>query len=260
MERHMKIPVFMYHALYQSKEALVEADPFYAISFDTFREHLDLCKELNRPALSVLKIIEKNLYETSGNYSVFTFDDGHISNLEAAKILYEYGFSADFFINTDNIGCEGYLGKTDLILMADMGMSIQSHSHEHKYITDLSLEGVRFQLTESKRILESIISKRVEVFAPPGGRINSKVEKIAADTGYKVIANSRPGLWDTDDSMMNIPRFAILNSTTTSLFHAWLLGHKWSVYKVVTKYKLTKIIKKSLGNNRYDRLRKFIIE
>ncbi|MFK5950010.1 MAG: polysaccharide deacetylase family protein [Methylococcales bacterium] len=255
----MKIPVFMYHAVYESTlEQLEGADPFYAVSLDRFIEQIELCKKNNKPICSISDIIIKNTNENK--CCIFTFDDGHISNYKAAKVLHQFGYTADFFINSANIGVEHYLNEQHIIDMVQWGMSIQSHGHNHFYINDLSTSEVHNQLLTSKKLIEDITKKNVNIFAPPGGRINSMVEQIAFDHGYDAITNSIPGLWVDSSNKVSIPRLPILNSTGMKVYESWLQAKSLVIFKLYFIYQLKKLMKVVLGNGSYDKLRIFLLK
>lgn len=254
----MTIPVFMYHAIYDSIETLDDADPFYAISTDVFEEQIKLCKKNNKLVGSISEVLRNSAPNQPS--CIFTFDDGHISNFKAAKTLHKYGYTADFFINSSNIGKKNFLDADQLIEMVKWGMSIQSHGHEHLYISDLVKEDVYHQLLKSKRLIESVTGQAVNVFAPPGGRINSGVKNIALKLNYEAIANSKPGVWDNASDKFNIPRLPILNATKLSEFEDWLNVKFTSIFNLYYKYQIKKIMKIFLGNNLYEKIRFFLLK
>jgi len=254
----MKVPVFMYHALFSQDKPLKGADPFYAISTECFSEQIEECKKANFSIMSLQNALSSDQLE-SGNICVFTFDDGHVSNYHAAEILHLHGFSADFFINTVNVGKDNYLSEKQLQNMFEMNMSIQSHGHEHIYISDLSLNDASFQLSNSKKILSNITGNDVTIYAPPGGRINSEVVNICKKTGYTVIANSKPGIWKDRKNVLSIPRFAVLGSTSLLTFKNWLFANKISLLKLESKYLITRTLKLVLGNKNYERFRGSVV-
>ena len=254
----MKVPVFMYHALFDQGRPLQEADPFYAISAECFNEQIEECKKAGYLITSLLEAVNSDCLD-SKNICVFTFDDGHISNYLAAEILHRHGFSADFFINTANIGKENYLNEKQLKHMFEMNMSIQSHGHEHVYISDLSLNDADFQLSNSKKILSNITGKEVTIYAPPGGRINPEVISVCKKSGYTTIANSKPGIWTDRKNVLSIPRFAVLRSTSLLTFKKWLQANRLSILKLETKYLMTRVLKLVLGNKNYERIRGSVV-
>ncbi|MET1256765.1 polysaccharide deacetylase family protein [Aliikangiella maris] len=250
----MDTPVFMYHAIYHSVESLKGADPVYAVSFATFDEHIRLCEMQQRKICSVTEFVKANPVN-QGQYCLFTFDDGHISNYEASLRLIEKGYSADLFVNSAFINTENYMTEQQLKEVSDAGIAIQSHGHEHPYFSDLPAEEVRHQLVQSKQIIENITGKTVNVFAPPGGRINAQVVQIAKEVGYTCIANSKPGVIKSRYDHFDIPRLPIQQHTSSQTVQDWLMPSAKGVFNLQLKYGVTKVAKTLLGNKRYEALR-----
>ena len=130
------------------------------------------------------------------------------------------------------------------------GMSIQSHGLDHQYLSDCGDVELHRQLLLSKKIIEEKIEKKVTLLAPPGGRYES--------CGYSHILNSEPG-HITNIKNILIPRMAVLkNHAVTDLIS---MRSKYSIrnLKSKAKYSALSIIKKLIGNTRYDRFRWYLM-
>ncbi|WP_444995807.1 polysaccharide deacetylase family protein [Aliikangiella sp. IMCC44359] len=254
----MNTPVFMYHALYHEESLLAGADKVYAISYKTFDGHIRFCELEKRKICSLADLYAKSFIQTSP-VCVFTFDDGHISNYEAMLKLIEKGYSADLFVNSAFINTENYMTDSQLKEVSDAGISVQSHGHEHPYFSDLSDDEVYYQLNESKKVIEGITGKTVNIFAPPGGRINPNVIQIAKKLGYICIANSKPGVIKNNPDQFNIPRLPIQQHTSEQTIKDWLKPKAEGVLGLQCKYNITKIAKTVLGNKRYEALRSKVL-
>jgi len=150
--------VLMYHALYPDNDlsAIDLEDQPYAVSESTFREHLSMLKDYDVGLLS---------NETSATQPdvVITFDDGHISNLEiAVPILKEFGMKAYFFVTTDFIESrEFFCRPQQLQAFVDAGMVVGSHGVSHRFLSDLSDEESKRELSLSKERLQSWLDSEV---------------------------------------------------------------------------------------------------
>lgn len=97
----------------------------------------------------------------------------------------KYGFKTTFFFT-------GYIAKLfpEVVKMVlPYGHEIGSHSYSHKkeYGLDvLSLEEQKYQLKESKNILEDISGHEVISFRSPALRINNYTAQALIETGYKI--------------------------------------------------------------------------
>jgi len=256
----MKYPVFMYHALVLDGLELLEADPHYSITLEEFSEHINICIANGFKITSLLDFHFRSEYKSKQSLCFYTFDDGHCSNYIAAKLLKKQNFTGDFFINTSKIDEENYLTSSQLREMHEMGMSIQTHGHEHKYFSDLSEEEIVNQFVKSKNKLGEILGDEVLIFAPPGGRINRKVIKIATNNGITIVSNSRPGLFSKKGNMLDIPRIPILHNTSKIVFLNLLLNKKRLILKLQLKYYMTKIIKLIMGNRVYEKFRLLMLK
>ena len=98
-----------------------------------------------------------------------------------------------FYVTVDHLGKEGYLTKTELRELSDLGFEIGSHSLTHRHLNDLDAKEIRSELVDSKNVLEEITGKRVDHFSCPGGRVNALVTDVAVAAGYKSVATSQLG-------------------------------------------------------------------
>ena len=252
----MKHAVLMYHAI-GAPELVDGADPHYSITVDAFGEHL---KRLKKRGLQVCSVRDAVAGDAMGKHIVAcTFDDGHISNYEYAfPALLANGMAADFFINPTTVGKKNYVTWSALREMDKAGMSIQSHSYTHRYLEELNQEEIHNELAKSKAVIEDKIGSPVTVFAPPGGRINSTVHRLARAVGYKTVCVSRPGRWQV--GRVTVPRFAVLESTTPETVESWAEGSTFATGRQVTGYWVRYVAKKVLGNELYDRVRERILK
>lgn len=66
-------------------------------------------------------------------------------------------------------------------------IEIGSHSHTHAVLTQIPTQEVLYELTHSKRQLETITNKNIEVIAYPNGYSNDQIDQIAIKQGYKYL-------------------------------------------------------------------------
>ena len=237
---------FMFHAIGD----LVDgdwADVHYSYTFEKFQQFL---KRVGR-----VDSLENLLAGSSDSEVYLTFDDGHISNYQAAKYLYENRLGrADFFVNPDLVGRAFYMSWEQLRELSEMGMSIQSHGLDHCYLSDCDDVELHRQLLESKRIIEKNIEQTVTILAPPGGRFDQRVEKIAKQVGYKMIANSVPGHVSSKPSYL-CPRVAVMREHSVDTLLGYRSRFSRAMIQQKVKYWGLKLVKMILGNQRYEKLR-----
>lgn len=235
--------VYMFHSIGEGSD-IFGADPHYSYSTDQFIEFLKSVRKTNS--------LQNCLEEVNGD-PLLTFDDGHKSNLKAAELICEYnGGSADFFVNPNTIDTQNYLSWSELKRMNNMGMSIQSHSLDHIYLSDLSYYKQKQQLANSKSIIEDKLGTEVTVLAPPGGRFNQHTVELCHSLGYKHLSVSKPGRWKGGYTS---PRIPVLRSTPLEELIACSNIETGFIKKQVLKYRITGMAKKALGNKSYDFIR-----
>lgn len=245
--------VLMYHAV--ADEADAGADAHYSVSRAGYEDQLKRVADLGMSVSHVSALAEA---APSGNLTktvALTFDDGHASNAFAAEMLARRGWSADFFVNPSSVGQPHFLSWSDLREMADMGMSIQSHGQHHRFLDELDAAQVDAELLDSKRAIEDNLGRPVSVFAPPGGRMARDMGKVAQRLGYRMVCTSRVGLWSVGADAWNIPRLAVLASTSQQQFLNWIEQRRGEMFKQQLRYELLTSAKRMLGNGVYQKMR-----
>jgi len=77
------------------------------------------------------------------------------------------------------------LSKNDVRFLNDNGVEIGSHGHTHSMLPNLSSQQIEAELSSSKRIVENLCNKEINILAFPNGRGNESIEKTASSLGYK---------------------------------------------------------------------------
>lgn len=114
-----------------------------------------------------------------------TFDDCYRDNLDAAHVLAAHGLPATFFIPTAFVGTDHVfpwdlslkrmpnLSWDDVRQMHQLGFEIGSHTVTHPDMGTISADQVRYELVESKAVLEDRLGSRVRWFAYPFGGVDN---------------------------------------------------------------------------------------
>ena len=251
-----RLTVLMYHALLGGDGQCAGADPRYAVTRKVFRQQLAEIKRQDAKPQSLASILASSLTASDSSRDVvFTFDDGHASNADAAADLAEAGGSGDFFVNSSTVCQPNNLNWATLREMAGAGASIQSHGHTHRYFNELSESEIRYELLTSKHEIEARIGLPVTIFAPPGGRLQPAVARIAREVGYVAICSSNVGLWGRNSATWNIPRFAVLRETGDGQFRQWVSQDRLALMHLTARQTALDAAKKIFGNRGYEKLR-----
>ena len=127
------------------------------------------------------------------------------------------------------------LSNKDVRFLNDSDVEIGSHSHTHSLLSNLSSEQLEAELSCSKRILEKICKKEINILAFPNGKTNESVEKTARRLGYQYFLKTQD-------------RINVINSgNPTSFYRINIcqgsyeenLAQLFGVYQIVRKTKET---------------------
>ncbi|MDD3822946.1 MAG: polysaccharide deacetylase family protein [Sphaerochaetaceae bacterium] len=162
----------------------------------------------------------RKMLETDG--TIITFDDGDLSVYAIVyPLLKELDMKATFFIVPNFIGEVGYMSWDQVREMDQYRnpegrklFSFGSHSLTHRALGELPSATILFEMTESKRILESQIDGSVITIALPfgsGAGMQSVID-AAREAGYLTIRTSVPGaISATGIDLMSVKAFNVDN-------------------------------------------------
>jgi peptidoglycan/xylan/chitin deacetylase (PgdA/CDA1 family) len=126
--------------------------------------------------------------------AIITFDDGMLSQYTYAKtILDKYIFKATFYIICNSVDKENRMNWNNIQILEEEGHEIGSHSMNHKRLSKLSEEEMKYEIIQSKRCLQEN-GFNVTSFAFPynDGNNNKNILKIIADNYYIARTASEP--------------------------------------------------------------------
>ncbi|MSU78075.1 MAG: polysaccharide deacetylase family protein [Gemmataceae bacterium] len=155
---------------------------------------------------------------------VITFDDCYRDNLPAARVLADYDLSATFFIPTQYVGTDHAfdwdvglkrmpnLTWDDVRAIAQLGHSIGSHSVSHADMGLIHGDEARYELLESKRVLEDRLAMPIRWFAYPfSGAANFRPVHwpLAQELGYDLCFSAMRGFVQPNAQGNILPRLAM---------------------------------------------------
>ncbi|MBV9282815.1 MAG: polysaccharide deacetylase family protein, partial [Chloroflexi bacterium] len=148
---------------------------------------------------------------------VLTFDDGYRDVYpNAYRLLRQQHMTATFFIVPGFLNTPRYLTWTQVEDMSAHGMDIESHTMTHPDLTTLSPSRRWYELTESRRELESRLHRSIRVFAYPYGAFAGLTGEVAK-AGYWGAFTTQAGWWQRRSDLLTLPRvYSHLTDTVAS--------------------------------------------
>ena len=110
--------------------------------------------------------------------------------------------------------------------MCRHGVTFGGHGADHRVLTQVSPELVRFEVATSKAVLDARLSTPARSFAYPNGGWNDAVAAAVRDGGYEFAFTIEPGHVSCDDNAMALRRMTMHDDMTRSapMFMARLAG------------------------------------
>lgn len=136
--------------------------------------------------------------DSDGPNVVLFFDDGYYSIYQYAyPLLKKYKMKASLGIiasyvkeiaTNPNRGPNSFMIKNEIQEMIDsLSVEIASHSVTHPRMIDLEdTMLIKYELSVSKEILESLFGQKVITFVYPYGRYDDRIARLTAEAGYKI--------------------------------------------------------------------------
>ena len=164
---------------------------------------------------------------------VLTFDDGWKNVLNAVPVLNRYGFKASFWIIAGPRGIGGkYMSWEEIQGLArNPRFEIGSHTYSHPWnpknnlVTWISgrmqnrgAADVWFELSESKKILEEQLGRKIRYLAWPCGWYTDEMIRLAQKAGYEALLTAEAGPCRAGDDPLRIKRVFVDGACTLADF------------------------------------------
>jgi peptidoglycan/xylan/chitin deacetylase (PgdA/CDA1 family) len=242
--RRLGIPILMYHSISDDEEKSVH--PYYRVNTvpSVFKSHMAFLAENHFQVIGLSHAIrilcdqlDDSPLSSGSRYAVVTFDDGFLDFYkEAYPILKNYHFTADVFLpvsfitdHRQNFKNKGCLTWSEIRELRKEGISFGSHTMTHPQLRFLQPDDIRYELKNSKEIIEDRIGGKIDLFSypyafPEDKKFKAYIGKSLEECGYKGGVSTMIGLADKKDERFFLKRLPINSDDDIPLFRAKLAG------------------------------------
>jgi peptidoglycan/xylan/chitin deacetylase (PgdA/CDA1 family) len=228
----LKVPVLMYHEIAD----VTATSSGLAVAPEAFADQLAYLHDAGFTAVTagaLAKILADGAGTLPERPVVLTFDDGYGDfHSQALPLLKQYGHTATVFPTTGWIGTElgprwprWMLNWRELSEIAEAGIEIGAHSHEHPELDRLSDDKLRDELEGPKRMLEDKLGLAVPGLSYPFGLWNAKARRAAREAGYTYAYAVGNAMATSGSDAFTLPRLTVQRTTTMERFGAMVNGH-----------------------------------
>jgi len=262
----MGIPILTYHAVESEPgehDRLPPNKALYLIKRDLFEAQMKYLAERRTNTLLIDDLVSMKKEEPSGpsgNVVCLTFDDGNASDYSVVyPILKQYGLKATFFVVTNSIGSAGYVSWDQLKEMSLAGMSIQSHTHTHPFLSQCTDAMVREEFAVSKAMIEERLSKAVTILAAPGGDWNGRFRPIVEECGYEAVCTSKQGVNSSLIDLYSLERLSIRRGDSLQKFSRLITLDRRILLTHILYNRALNIARRLLGIDQYNAVRAWLL-
>ncbi|MGH2448957.1 MAG: polysaccharide deacetylase family protein [Chloroflexota bacterium] len=148
-----------------------------------------------------------------------TFDDGYSDMYSyALPMLRHFHFQASFFIIAGLVGKPRYLTWKQIVVMSRRGMDMEAHTMTHPDLTLVPAKQARWELSQSRRLIQQHTHRPVRIMAYPYGSYNPAILRAVHRAGYIAAFTTKQGWWLHRGTLLTEPRVYIDLDDTVPIF------------------------------------------
>ncbi len=185
-----------------------------------FEQHMKWLQEYGYTSITPEDLYEfiVNGRELPEKPVLITFDDGYKDNYtNAYPIMKKYGFKGTIFVVTGFLGVyDNYLTWEQAKELTDNGFSIESHTHNHKSMTEASDDDISRELAKSRDTIKEKLGVEADFIAYPTGTYNLHIAELVKEAGYKGAFTIKYDNASRDSNVYAIERVPIFHTENTN--------------------------------------------
>lgn len=223
---HYTPPILMYHYINDEEPSRSKL----GVSVKSFERQMRFLKEHKYNVISLEEFVTliKNGRRLPLKTVIITFDDGYLDNYtNAYPILKKYNLPATMFVVIHRIGRhmgnDDYMSWQQIEELSNSGLiTIGSHSINHPNLSEVASEGnLKYEIFESKRILEERLKRKVNFFSYPFGGMNTKARELVILAGYTASVATNLSKYYSHNDIYALKRLRI-SENCKNLFVFWV--------------------------------------
>ncbi|MCP3820522.1 polysaccharide deacetylase family protein [Streptomyces sp. A3M-1-3] len=227
-----RIPVLLYHAVMDDPPAWIAE---FTVTPRDFAAQLDAVVASGRTPVPVSALADHfaGRAPLPPRPVALTFDDG-FADLPGptAEALAGRGLPATAYLTTGAItpGGRSLLPPAPMMtldrapLLEQYGMEVGGHTVSHPQLDTLGADALRYELAESKKVLEDTLGHEVRHLAYPHGYNSPAVRRAARAAGYASAVAVRHALSSDTDEAYRIARLILRRGHTVADIESWMSG------------------------------------
>lgn len=103
------------------------------------------------------------------------------------------------------------MSSEQIVAMRDSGITIGAHTRSHPILANLDDRNARYEIAESREILENLLKDKVGLFAYPNGipskDYSQRDVSIVKELGFNAAVSTRKNIATRNDGIYELPRF-----------------------------------------------------
>lgn len=221
-----RIPILTFHSL-DDQQSVISFSP------QLFRQGITKLHRQGYTAISLLEaadLIRRGARWPERSF-VITFDDGYENfYTEALPLLQDLQMTATVFVTVGDApqderlpSLEGrsMLSWRELREIHERGIDIGAHTVTHADLTRLSIEKIKAEICDSKKLIEDRLGDQVKCFAYPFGRYDGRSRRVAAEN-FDCACSDRLGLATRRSDLYALERVDAYYLRTEEMFDLML--------------------------------------
>lgn len=211
IEKSIRLPIILYHYVEVVKDDKDTIRKSLNINPYIFEKQLKDLKDHNYKTYFVKDIpgIFKGKVPYTTKSVILTFDDGYEDfYTDAFPLLKKYNTKATLYVVHSFIGQKGFLNKEQLSEIIKSGLvEIGSHAVNHINMAAIAPEHAKWQIFQSKTLLEELLKIKIDTFAYPYGGFDEKTSQFVKEASYSAAVSVVPGSYQSKDVLFFLPRY-----------------------------------------------------